>query len=105
MRGALDPERMLVTWELHRPARLQPRVDEEFRSDSELEGGMTILRMGPDGVAAHRLSDRISHHVKHANLMLAEADGGLAQIIHVPGDGMKVLSVASVEFPQRGFFP
>ena len=101
VRGALDAERMLVARELNRPARLQSRVDEEFWRDGELEGRMSILRMGPDGVAAGGLLDRISHHVEHANLMLVELDRGLPQIVHVPGDGMKVLSVPPVEFAER----
>ena len=92
---------MSVARELDRPARLESWVDEEFRRDGELEGRVSILRVGPDGVAAGGLLDRISHHIEHANLMLVELDRSLPQVVHVPGDGMKVLAVAPVEFAER----
>jgi len=105
VRSALDAKGVLVAGELDRPTGLESRIDEELRGDGELEGCVSILRMGPDGVAASCLLDRIADHVEHANLMLVEREGGLLQIVDVPGDGMKVLSVPLVEFAQRRFLP
>src|SRR5262249_37843697 len=101
MRSALDAQRMLIPSVGTRPTRLQARIDEEFGHGGKLERGVGVLRVCPYGaVPARRRSHGIPHHVEQSNLSLGQASTGFGQVVHIPGDRMKVLTIAGIESAQ-----
>ena len=66
-------------------------------------GGLSALkkRAGPDGaVPGRRRGHGIPHHVEHSDLSLGQASAGFCQVVHIPGERMKMLPIAGIESAQ-----